>query len=128
MPSGSEWVHCGHAIQMHDLNGSHSRNSDSGEENAPKIEMEIKVRRFDRDTTTSNNGNSSNLLGYVQSMVNPKNIANGVLSSSQQGKMDHEIASYVEKFTRSDEQWFTDFCEWKGKGVSGANDEIRRLA
>ena len=62
-------------------------------------------------------------------MVNPKNITitNGVLSSSQQGKIDHEIASYVEKLTRSGEQWFTDCCEWNGQGVSGANDETWRL-
>ncbi|KAL3757486.1 hypothetical protein ACHAWU_000883 [Discostella pseudostelligera] len=114
MPSGNEWVHCGHAVQIHDLSGGSSNST----------EIEIKARRFDRDTATSTN---SNLLGYVQSMVIPKTITNGV-SSSQQGKMDHEMQSYVEKLTRSGEQWFTDFCEWKGKGLSGANDEMRRLA
>ncbi|KAL7433433.1 hypothetical protein ACHAXH_007648 [Discostella pseudostelligera] len=114
MPSGNEWVHCGHAVQIHDRSGSSSTST----------EIEIQARRFDRDTATSTN---SNLLGYVQSMVIPKTITNGV-SSSQQGKMDHEIQSYVEKLIRSSDQWFTDFCEWKGKGVSGANDEMRRLA
>ena len=57
-------------------------------------------------------------------MVIPKNLAQG----SAQGKIDHEIQSYVEKMAHSGEKWFTDFCEMKGKGVSGANNERRMLA
>ena len=49
LPSGNEWVQCGHAIQI----------SDSAE---------FKARRFDRE-----NHNNNNLLGYVQAKVIPKN-------------------------------------------------------
>ncbi len=115
LPSGIEWVHCGHAIQIHDLCGGSSNIG----------EIEFKARRFDRDTSTPIN--ASNLLVYVQSMVMPKNTTNGV-SASQQGKMDHEIQSYVDKLNRSGEHWFKDFCEWEGKGVSGDNEEMRKLA
>jgi len=110
LPTGNEWVQCGHAIQICD------------ESTVGKVGVEFKARRFDRDQSSSNN---SNLLEYVQSKVMlPKNLTQG----SSQGKMDHEIQSYVEKLTRSGEQWFVDFCEVKGKGLSGANNERRMLA
>ena len=101
LPSGNEWIHCGHAIQIQMGDGS-----------------EFKARRFDRDrsSTTSNN---HNLLGFVQAMV-------GMAQGSSQGKVDHEIQSYDEKLTSSGDKWFTDFCEVKGKGIR-ANNEMRTL-
>ena len=110
LPSGNEWLQCGHAIQICD--------NMAGKE----VSIEIKARRFDRESP--NASNNTKLLGYVQSMVIPKNLAQG----SAQGKIDHEIQSYVEKMAHSGEKWFTDFCEMKGKGVSGANNERRMLA
>lgn len=105
LPNGNEWVHCGHAIQICDL-------TEKG-----KVGVEFKARRFDRDPPVSN---TNNLLA----MVMPKNLSQG----SSQGKVDHEIQSYVEKITRSGLEWCPDFCELKGKGVSGANNERRTLA
>jgi hypothetical protein len=105
LPNGNEWVHCGHAIQISDLTTFNG-----------KVGVTIKARRFDRDR--------SNLLGFVQSMVISKNLTQG----SSQGKIDHEIQSYVEKLKRTGSHWFDDFCELKGKGVSGTNDEMRTLA
>lgn len=85
LPSGNEWVQCGHAIQIGDG-------------------AEFKARRFDRESH-----NNNNLLGFVQAKVIPKN--------------HHDIQSHVEKLTQSGDKWFGNFCEMKGKGVSGANNE-----
>ena len=105
LPSGSEWIQCGHAIQITD-------NESDGH-----VGSEFKARRFDRDQSTST---QNNLLGYVQAKV--------FSQGSVDGKVSHEIQSYVEKLSTSGEQWFTDFCEVKGKGVSGENNEMRVLA
>ena len=105
LPSGNEWVHCGHAVQISDLTGH-------------TVGVDIKARRFD-----NGQANNGNLFGYVQAL--PKNITQ---VGSSHSKVDHEIQSYVEKLTRSGEKWFIDFCEVKGQGVSGANNEIRTLS
>eukprot|EP00578_Thalassiosira_sp_NH16_P001177 CAMPEP_0181129134 /NCGR_PEP_ID=MMETSP1071-20121207/29159_1 /TAXON_ID=35127 /ORGANISM="Thalassiosira sp., Strain NH16" /LENGTH=517 /DNA_ID=CAMNT_0023215099 /DNA_START=512 /DNA_END=2065 /DNA_ORIENTATION=+ len=105
MPSGNEWVQCGHAIQICD---------DVSDGNAG---IQFKARRFDRDQPAFTH---NNLLGFVQAKV--------LSQGSAQGKVDHEIQSYVEKIASSGEQWFADFCEVKGEGVSGDNNERRLLA
>lgn len=103
LPSGNEWVHCGHAIQISDA--------------------EFKAHRFDRDQSTTTN---NNLLGYVQSKVMiPKNLSQG---SSSKDKTDHEIQSYVGKLTISGDNWCANFCEVKGNGVNGSGNEKRTLA
>jgi hypothetical protein len=111
LPHGSEWVHCGHAIHISDVMTCRG-----------KVGVTIKARRFDRDRSYTANAN--NLLGFVQSMVIPKNLIQG----SSQGKINHEIQSYVEKLKRTGNHWFDDFCELKGKGVSGTDDEMRIMA
>jgi len=103
LPSGNEWIQCGHAIRISD-------------------DAAFEARRFDRDRPSSAGGVlSNNMLGFVQAKVG---MAQG---SSSQGKVDHEIASYGEKLTSSGDSWFTDFCEMKGSGIR-ANNERRMLA
>jgi len=109
LPSGNEWTHCGHAIQI-----------EGGED------VEFKARRFDRDQSSSaswivTSSVNHNLLGFVQSKVG---MAQGL---SSQGKVDHEIQSYGKKISSSGDKWFTDFCELKGNGIR-ANNERRMLA
>ncbi len=110
LPHGNDSVHCGHAIQISDVmtyNG--------------KVGVTIRARRFEREQSSATN---TNLLGIVQSMVIPKNLTH----STTQGKLDHEIQSYVEKLKRTGNHWVDDFHELKGKGVSGADDEMRTLS
>lgn len=101
LPS-SDWVHCGHAIHIHDaiVYGKH-------------ISHDFKARRFIRDKTPPSSARSVFKLSP---------------GTSSQGKIDHEIQSYVNRLTRSGELWFTDFCEVTGDGVNGANNEKRTVA
>jgi hypothetical protein len=110
LPHGHDSVHCGHAIQISDVTTYNG-----------KVGVTIKARRFERDQSSATN---TNLLGIVQSMVIPKNLT----QSSSQGKLDHEIQSYVEKLKRTGSHWVNDFHELKGKGVSGEDDEMRTLS
>ncbi|KAL7538860.1 hypothetical protein ACHAXR_011421 [Thalassiosira sp. AJA248-18] len=104
-PSGNERIHCGHVIQI----------CDCVQYSTGKVGSEFKARRFDRDRSPGI---------FVQAKIIPMNLARG----SSQSKVDHEIQSYVDKLTNSGDKWFSDFCELKGKGVSGANNERRTLA
>lgn len=109
LPSGNEWTHCGHAIQIENGDGA-----------------EFKACRFSRNQSSTaswiiSSSVNHNFLGFVQAKVG---IAQGLPS---QGKVDHEIKSYEERLTSSGNKWFTDFCELKGNGIQ-ANNERRMLA
>ncbi|KAL7555321.1 hypothetical protein ACHAWF_019007 [Thalassiosira exigua] len=107
LPSGSEWVHCGHAIQIVG--------------NADDDDIEFRARRFDRDDASCTH---RNLPGLVQA----KAIVKTLTQDTSQGRMDHEIQSYIDKLTQSGDKWLTDFCEVKGNGVNGTDNERRILA
>jgi pimeloyl-ACP methyl ester carboxylesterase len=116
LPSGSEWVQVGHAISIHETT------SENGGSTATSSSVQFTASRFDRDRITSNNG----MFDLIKC---PKvNLPLGMSQSiTTQGKIDHEMKSYVEKLTHSGEKWFTDFVGMNGNGVISFADNERRL-
>ena len=111
LPHGSEWSHCGHAIQISDLMNCNG-----------KVGVTITARRFDISSSVSTTATNT-ILGFATSKVLGS-------ASREAGKIDHEIQAYVEKLTRTGSHWFTDFCELlDNKGVmNDTNDERRELS
>ena len=83
--------------------------------------MEFSARRCDRDRCSTCNHlfrcAKVSLPTYLPSM-----------QGSTQGKLDHEIKSYVDKLIRSGDKWFADFSGMEGNGVSGTDNERRTIA
>lgn len=120
LPSGSEWVQVGHAISIIDASEGAGPSSSNGSSS-----VQFTARRFDRDRIASNSG----VFDLIKCpKVNlPRNLTGQGLTA--QGKVDHEMKSYVDKMVSSGERWFTDFVGMEGNGViSFADNERRCLA
>lgn len=103
LPSGSEWLHVGHAI-------SFGESTESG--------VEFSSRKFDRDRIAST----------TMFRVPKVNLPVNSLLQSNHGKHSNGIKHYVEKLSSSGDKWFFEFSGLKGKGVNGTDNETRTIA
>lgn len=115
MPTGNEWVHCGHSIQI------------LGEE---ETSVQFEAHRFDR--AAPNASLSHTLQKVATEPVRVLRSASKVVSMPIQGTSNNNgkdaIEAYVDKLRSSGDCWFTEFSGMKGEGVSGMNNEMRTLA
>ena len=121
LPNGAEWVQVGHAISIVDTSTSSESHSGLTSTTNGSGSVQFAARRFDRDTASN-----SGMFDLIKCpKVNlPRGMAQGI---SSQGKVDHEMKSYVEKLIKSGDKWFTDFVGMNGNGVISFADNERRL-
>eukprot|EP00986_Skeletonema_menzelii_P004337 scaffold1467_cov147-Skeletonema_menzelii.AAC.3 len=130
IPTGNEWVHCGHSIQFSD-------DASQGEN------VQFRAHRFDRSaphvslshTLQKVATDPGRVLKSVQSVATEpgkvlRSVQSKVVNIPIQGSSNGKdaIKSYVDKLSSSGDNWVTEFSGMKGKGVSGHDNEMRTLA
>eukprot|EP00985_Skeletonema_marinoi_P005435 scaffold2354_cov141-Skeletonema_marinoi.AAC.1 len=129
MPTGHEWVHCGHSIQFGDAaQGENVKfTAHRFDRSAPNVSLSHTLQKVATEpvrvlkSVQSVAAEPGKVLRSVQSKV-----VNIPIQGSSNGK--DAIQSYVDKLSSSGDNWVTEFSGMKGKGVSGLNNEMRTLA
>ena len=125
IPTGNEWVHCGHSIQVSDDEVHFTAHR--FDRSAPHVSLSHTLQKVATDpgrvlkSVQSVATEPGKVLRSVQSKV-----VNIPIQGSSNGK--DAIQSYVDKLSSSGDNWFTEFSGMKGKGVSGHDNEMRTLA
>jgi len=129
MPTGHEWVHCGHSIQFGDAaQGENVKfTAHRFDRSAPNVSLSHTLQKVAAEpvrvlkSVQSVAAEPGKVLRSVQSKV-----VNIPIQGSSNGK--DAIQSYVDKLSSSGDNWVTEFSGMKGKGVSGLDNEMRTLA